>query len=97
SEQQRLGDQLRDFTYPQTPEEQLSRLEEIIRAYPQDSEHWARLGEFYLFRNAYDNALLAYRQSLRLRGYNAQLFSALATVLYYQAGQHMTPATREMI
>ncbi|VDZ96512.1 formate-dependent nitrite reductase complex subunit NrfG [Salmonella enterica subsp. enterica] len=45
----------------------------------------------------YDNALLAYRQALRLRGDNAQLFAALATVLYYQAGQHMTPATREMI
>ncbi|EGC8932999.1 hypothetical protein IAR93_001941 [Salmonella enterica subsp. enterica serovar Montevideo] len=36
-------------------------------------------------------------QALRLRGDNAQLFAALATVLYYQAGQHMTPATREMI
>lgn len=43
------------------------------------------------------HALLAYRQALRLRGDNAQLFAALATVLYYQAGQHMTPATREMI
>ncbi len=68
-----------------------------IRANPQDSEQWARLGEYYLYRNAYDNALLAYRQALRLRGDNAQLFAALATVLYYRAGQHMTPATREMI
>ncbi|EHO0018675.1 heme lyase NrfEFG subunit NrfG [Salmonella enterica] len=97
SEQQRLADPLRDFTNPQTPEAQLSRLQEKIRANPQDSEQWARLGEYYLYRNAYDNALLAYRQALRLRGDNAQLFAALATVLYYQAGQHMTPATREMI
>ncbi|EII1442775.1 heme lyase NrfEFG subunit NrfG [Salmonella enterica subsp. enterica serovar Kottbus] len=74
SEQQRLADPLRDFTNPQTPEAQLSRLQEKIRANPQDSEQWARLGEYYLYRNAYDNALL-----------------------YYQAGQHMTPATREMI
>ncbi len=97
SEQQRLADPLRDFTNPQTPEAQLSRLQEKIRANPQDSEQWARLGEYYLYRNAYDNALLAYRQALRLRGDNAQLFAALATVLYYQSGQHMTPATREMI
>ncbi|ELC7076463.1 heme lyase NrfEFG subunit NrfF [Salmonella enterica] len=97
SEQQRLADPLRDFTNPQTPEAQLSRLQEKIRANSQDSEQWARLGEYYLYRNAYDNALLAYRQALRLRGDNAQLFAALATVLYYQAGQHMTPATREMI
>lgn len=97
SEQQRLADPLRDFSNPQTPEAQLSRLQEKIRANPQDSEQWARLGEYYLYRNVYDNALLAYRQALRLRGDNAQLFAALATVLYYQAGQHMTPATREMI
>ncbi|EAA2773672.1 heme lyase NrfEFG subunit NrfG [Salmonella enterica subsp. diarizonae] len=97
SEQQRLADPLRDFTNPQTPEAQLSMLQEKIRANPQDSEQWARLGEYYLYRNAYDNALLAYRQALRLRGDNAQLFAALATVLYYQSGQHMTPATREMI
>ncbi|MBE8421144.1 heme lyase NrfEFG subunit NrfG, partial [Leptospira interrogans serovar Pomona] len=97
SEQQGLADPLRDFTNPQTPEAQLSRLQEKIRANPQDSEQWARLGEYYLYRNAYDNALLAYRQALRLRGDNAQLFAALATVLYYQAGQHMTPATRAMI
>lgn len=53
SEQQRLADPLRDFTNPQTPEAQLSRLQEKIRANPQDSEQWARLGEYYLYRNAY--------------------------------------------
>ncbi|MTH48007.1 heme lyase NrfEFG subunit NrfG [Intestinirhabdus alba] len=96
-EQQRLADPLHDFAAQTTPEAQLLALQEKIRARPQESEQWALLGEYYLWRNAYDNALLAYRQALRLRGENAELYSALATVLYYQAGQHMTPAVRETV
>ncbi|POT57248.1 heme lyase NrfEFG subunit NrfG [Citrobacter amalonaticus] len=97
SEQRRLADPLHDFAEQQTPEAQLLALQSKIRANPQDSEQWALLGEYYLWRNAYDNSLLAYRQALRLRGENAELCSALATVMYYQAGQHMTPPAREMI
>lgn len=97
SEQQRLADPLREFSEEQTPQAQLLALQNQIRANPQDSEKWALLGEYYLWRNDYTHALLAYRQALRIRGENAELYSALATVLYYQAGQHMTPPAREMI
>lgn len=96
-EQRRLADPMHEFAETSTPEAQLLALQKQIRANPQDSEKWALLGEYYLWRNDYDNALLAYRQALRSRGENAEIYSALATVLYYQAGQHMTPATREMI
>ncbi len=96
-EQRRLADPLRDFTEGQAEEAQLLTLQSEIRANPQDSEKWALLGEYYLWRNDYPYALLAYRQALRTRGENAELYSALATVLYYQAGQHMTPPAREMI
>ena len=96
-EQRRLADPLHEFAETATPEAQLIALQKQIRANPQDSEKWALLGEYYLWRNDYDNALLAYGQALRSRGENAEIYSALATVLYYQAGQHMTPATREMI
>ncbi|CAI9392081.1 MULTISPECIES: heme lyase NrfEFG subunit NrfG [Citrobacter] len=96
-EQRRLADPLHEFAETSTPEAQLLALQKQIRANPQDSEKWALLGEYYLWRNDYDNALLAYRQALRSRGENAEIYSALATVLYYQAGQHMTPASREMI
>ncbi|CBG90178.1 heme lyase NrfEFG subunit NrfG [Citrobacter rodentium] len=96
-EQRRLADPLREFSEPQTPQAQLLALQKQIRANPQDSEKWALLGEYYLWRNDYADALLAYRQALRIRGENAELYSALATVLYYQAGQHMTPPAREMI
>ncbi|HFK4762193.1 TPA: heme lyase NrfEFG subunit NrfG [Citrobacter farmeri] len=96
-EQRRLADPLHEFSETSTPEAQLLALQNQIRTNPQDSEKWALLGEYSLWRNDYDNALLAYRQALRIRGENAEIYSALATVLYYQAGQHMTPATREMI
>ena len=87
-EQRRLADPLHEFAETSTPEAQLLALQKQIRTNPQDSEKWALLGEYYLWRNDYDNALLAYRQALRIRGENAEIYSALATVLYYQAGQH---------
>ena len=68
-----------------------------IRASPQISEQWAVVGEDYRGQNDYSNSLLAYRQALQLRGENAELYAALATVLYYQASQHMTAQTRAMI
>lgn len=96
-EQARLADPLHAFSDENIQEKQLLSLQSQIRATPQDGVLWAQLGEYYLWQNAYHNALLAYEQALRFRGENAEIYSALATVLYYQAGQHMTPQTREMI
>ncbi|MCW2484371.1 heme lyase NrfEFG subunit NrfG [Candidatus Symbiopectobacterium sp. NZEC127] len=97
AERQRLADPLRGFSDAQQQEKQLATLQRAIRATPDNSVLWAELGEYYLYRNAYDNAQRAYRRAMALKGENAELYSALATVLYYQSGQIMTPATREMI
>lgn len=97
AEYQRQRDPLHQFASQQTPEAQLQALQDKIRANPQNSEQWALLGEYYLWQNDYNNSLLAYRQALQLRGENAELYAALATVLYYQASQHMTAQTRAMI
>ncbi|MFP3434553.1 hypothetical protein SB781_32850, partial [Paraburkholderia sp. SIMBA_061] len=94
---QRQRDPLHQFASQQTPEAQLQALQDKIRANPQNSEQWALLGEYYLWQNDYSNSLLAYRQALQLHGENAELYAALATVLYYQASQHMTAQTRAMI
>ena len=96
-EQARLADPLHAFSDENIQEKQLLSLQSQIRTTPQDGVLWAQLGEYYLWQNANHNALLAYEQALRFRGENAEIYSALATVLYYQAGQHMTPQTREMI
>ncbi len=96
-EQTRLADPLHAFNDENIQEKQFLLLQSQIRANPQDGVKWAQLGEYYLWQNAYHNALLAYEQALRVGGENAEIYSAMATVLYYQAGQHMTPPTREMI
>lgn len=92
AEYQRQRDPLHQFASQQTPEAQLQALQDKIRANPQNSEQWA-----LLWQNDYSNSLLAYRQALQLRGENAELYAALATVLYYQASQHMTVQARAMI
>ena len=97
AEYQRQRDPLHQFASQQTPKAQLQALQDKIRTNPQNSEQWALLGEYYLWQNDYSNSLLAYRQALQLRGENAELYAALATVLYYQASQHMTVQARAMI
>ncbi|MDC9818236.1 heme lyase NrfEFG subunit NrfG [Pectobacterium polonicum] len=97
AERQRLVDPLHDFSDVQQQEKQLATLQGNIRKTPGNSVLWAELGEYYLYRNAYDNALRAYRQAIVLKGDSAELYSALATVLYYQAGQTVTPAMQEMV
>ncbi|RPH29530.1 heme lyase NrfEFG subunit NrfG [Buttiauxella warmboldiae] len=96
-EQQRVADPLAAFYDENTQQKQLVVLQEKIRANPNDSVLWASLGEYYLYQNAYDKALEAYHLALSLRGENAELYSALATVLYYQAGQSMTLETRSLL
>ncbi|WP_350316545.1 heme lyase NrfEFG subunit NrfG [Pectobacterium aroidearum] len=97
AERQRLADPLHDFSAAQQQEKQLATLQDRIRKTPGNSVLWAELGEYYLYRNAYDNALRAYRQAIVLKGDSAELYSALATVLYYQAGQVVTPPMQEMV
>ncbi|MEH2921410.1 heme lyase NrfEFG subunit NrfG [Samsonia erythrinae] len=96
-ERQRLADPLHDFSVAQQQEKQLAALQDNIRKTPGNSVLWAELGEYYLYRNAYDHALRAYRQAIALKGDSAELYSALATVLYYQAGQVITPPTQDML
>lgn len=65
-EQTRLADPLHAFTDKNVQEKQLLLLQSQIRANPQDGVKWAQLGEYYLWQNAYHNALLAYEQALRV-------------------------------
>ncbi|MEQ9745185.1 heme lyase NrfEFG subunit NrfG [Pectobacterium actinidiae] len=97
AERQRLADPLHGFSDAQQQEKQLTTLQGNIRKTPGNSVLWAELGEYYLYRNAYDNALRAYRQAIALKDDSAELYSALATVLYYQAGQAVTPPMQEMV
>lgn len=96
-EYQRISDPLLSFTPLQQEQNDLLRLQNDIRQSPKNSELWATLGEYYLYQNSYDNALIAYQRALKYGGENAQIYSAIATVLYYQAGQHLTDDVRVVI
>ncbi|MBL0627938.1 heme lyase NrfEFG subunit NrfF [Aeromonas jandaei] len=77
-------------------DKELGALHQRLQTNPADLDAWAALGQLYLYRNEYDNALLAYqRLALQEGGASAATQAAQATVLYYQAGQQLTPeATR---
>ncbi len=74
----------------------LGSLHQKLQRNPADLDSWAALGQLYLYRGEYDNALLAYQRLALLEGgASAATQAAQATVLYYQAGQQLTPeATR---
>ncbi|CAJ1823012.1 heme lyase NrfEFG subunit NrfF [Aeromonas veronii] len=77
-------------------DKELGALHQRLQANPADLDSWAALGQLYLYRSEYDNALLAYQRLALLEGgASAATQAAQATVLYYQAGQQLTPeATR---
>ncbi|WP_303843369.1 heme lyase NrfEFG subunit NrfF [Aeromonas sobria] len=77
-------------------DKELGSLHQKLQRNPADLGSWAELGQLYLYRGEYDNALLAYQRLALLEGgASAATQAAQATVLYYQAGQQLTPeATR---
>ncbi|WP_441296527.1 TPR domain-containing protein, partial [Aeromonas sp. HMWF014] len=77
-------------------DKELGSLHQTLQRSPADLDSWAALGQLYLYRNEYDNALLAYQRLALLEGgASAATQAAQATVRYYQAGQQLTPeATR---
>ncbi|HDO1312661.1 heme lyase NrfEFG subunit NrfF [Aeromonas veronii] len=77
-------------------DKELGSLHQELQRSPADLDAWAALGQLYLYRGEYDNALLAYQRLALLEGgASAATQAAQATVLYYQAGQQLTPeATR---
>ncbi|MGN5192548.1 heme lyase NrfEFG subunit NrfF [Aeromonas veronii] len=77
-------------------DKELGSLHQKLQRNPADLDGWAALGQLYLYRDEYANALLAYQRLALLEGgASAATQAAQATVLYYQAGQQLTPeATR---
>ena len=77
-------------------DKELGSLHQKLQRNPADLDSWAALGQLYLYRGEYDNALLAYQRLALLEGgASAATQAAQATVLYYQAGQQLTAeATR---
>ncbi|MGY3856688.1 heme lyase NrfEFG subunit NrfF [Aeromonas intestinalis] len=79
-------------------DKELSALHQRLQVNPADRDGWAELGQLYLYRDDYDNAWLAYlRLALLEGGASAATQAAQATVLYYQAGQVLTPEAQRLL
>ncbi|RQM88284.1 heme lyase NrfEFG subunit NrfF [Aeromonas dhakensis] len=79
-------------------DKELGALHQRLQANPADLDGWAALGQLYLYRDEYTNALLAYQRLALLEGgASAATQAAQATVLYYQAGQQLTPEAQRLL
>ncbi|WP_421251277.1 heme lyase NrfEFG subunit NrfF [Aeromonas sp. 600584] len=79
-------------------DKELGALHQRLQTNPADLDSWAALGQLYLYRGEYDNALLAYQRLALLEGgAGAATQAAQATVLYYQAGQQLTPEALHLL
>lgn len=79
-------------------DKELGSLHQKLQRNPADLDSWAALGQLYLYRGEYDNALLAYQRLALLEGgASAATQAAQATVLYYQAGQQLTPEANRLL
>lgn len=91
----RAPDPLAGLTGEELKDASEKRLEARIRENPRDLEAWAELGQLYTYRDRYEQALLVYDRIAEIEGtMNASTAAAKATVIYYQAGQLMTPQAR---
>lgn len=79
-------------------DKELGALHQRLQTNPADLDAWAALGQLYLYRDEYDNALLAYQRLALLEGgASAATQAAQATVLYYRAGQQLTPEAQRLL
>ncbi|WP_429059090.1 heme lyase NrfEFG subunit NrfF [Aeromonas veronii] len=79
-------------------DKELGSLHQKLQRSPADLDSWAALGQLYLYRGEYDNALLAYQRIALLEGgASAATQAAQATVLYYRAGQQLTPEALHLL
>ncbi|EEQ05022.1 TPR domain-containing protein [Yersinia bercovieri] len=74
----------------QSSDPTLYRLQQRIRQSPDNGAGWFSLAQHYLYRNEFDDALIALQQAEHLQGANAALDAARATILYYQSDKNMT-------
>lgn len=95
--QRQQNDPRLQFTPQEQTDQMLAQRWEAVQAAPNDSTPWAALGQHYLWRGQYSDALRAYDRALLLQGDNAELLAARAAARYYAAGQQMTPQVQEDI
>ncbi|BFU60389.1 formate-dependent nitrite reductase complex bifunctional subunit NrfFG [Rodentibacter sp. JRC1] len=78
-------------------EDLIGKIQDKLRANPNDWETWLQLGEAYVQNNEFDYALIAYRNAEKLVGNKPNILGLKATALYYQASQQMTSEVQQLL
>ncbi|OOF80268.1 heme lyase NrfEFG subunit NrfF [Rodentibacter caecimuris] len=78
-------------------EDVITKIQDKLRANPNNDEAWIQLGEAYVQNNEFDHALIAYANAEKLSGSKPNILGLKATALYYQAGQRLTPEIQQLL
>lgn len=78
-------------------EDVITKIQDKLRADPNNVEAWIQLGEAYVQNNEFDHALIAYTNAEKLVGAKPNILGLKATALYYQAGQQLTPEAQQFL
>src|SRR5271165_2168092 len=74
----------------------VARLEERMRAQPNDIDGWLMLGRSYLALERFDDAIQAYHQALALNADNLEAMLSLGEAMSLRAGGEITPPAAEL-
>lgn len=75
----------------------ITKIQDKLRADPNNVETWIQLGEAYVQNNEFDHAIIAYTNAEKLVGAKPNILGLKATALYYQAGQQLTPEAQQLL
>ncbi|SFC16820.1 cytochrome c-type biogenesis protein CcmH [Marinospirillum celere] len=75
----------------------LRRLEETVKANPDDIEGWSLLGRIYMDMGRLEDAADAMSELLRIRGPNARLLAQKAQALYFADGNVISSRVQDLI
>lgn len=75
----------------------LKRLEDTVRANPDDAQGWSLLARIYMDMGQLEDAAEAIGELLRIQGPDARLLAQKAQALYFAGGNRLTPRAQELI
>ena len=86
-----------EMTDAHKTEDIIGKIQDKLRANPNDEEAWTQLGEAYVQNNEFEYALIAYNNAEKLAGDKPSILGLKATALYYLADKRMTPEIQNLI
>ena len=75
----------------------IGKIQDKLRQDPNSAENWIKLGDAYMQNNDFDSALVCYGNAERISGRQPTTQGLMATALYLQANQQITPQVQQLL